>query len=209
MYDNAMIHFENPDMFYDFYDRLNIYGTWRIYSGKLNDRGFKIYDKSYTKKLRSVFNEKKLFRRNVSIAEIVSWLDNYIIIIRLFNYIESKVNKHTFSNIKILLEYKINFSKNRRVDMVLRYNDKILLVEFMLSSRFPNITNVWQRKEMELIIYKELLSNYIKNKDIIIYAFIAMPEYNKSEKIEKNIKYNTQNINYFGDYIIEYLLNER
>jgi hypothetical protein len=79
----------------------------------------------------------------------------------------------------------------------------------MLSSRFPNISNVWQRKEMELIIYKELLSNYIKNKDIIIYAFIAMPEYNNTGKIDKNIKYNTQNINYFGDYIIEYLLDER
>ncbi len=206
---NAMIYFKNPSNFYNFYQQLNIYGTWKICIGKLNDRGSKIYSKSYTKKLRLIFNKKQLFRRNVSIAEIVSWLDNYIIMLRLFAYIENKIDKNTFSSISILLEYKINFSKNRRIDMILCYKNKILLTEFMLSSRFPNISNVWQRKEMELIIYKELLSNYIKEKEIIIYAFIAMPEYSTTGKIEKNIKYNTQNINYFGDYIIEYLLDER
>lgn len=209
MNNNAMIYFKNAKKFYDFYKQLDIYGTWKIYAGKLNDRGSKIHGKSYTNKLRLIFNEKQLFRRNVSIAEIVSWLDNYIIILRLFNYIENKTNNNISSNISILLEYKIKFSKNRRIDMILRYKNKILLVEFMLSSRFPNISNVWQKKEMELIIYKELLSNYIKNNEIIIYAFIAMPEYNNTGKIDKNIKYNAQNIAYFGDYIIEYLLDER
>lgn len=209
MDNNAMIYFENVNKFYEFYKQLDIYGTWKIYSGKLNDRGSKIYSKSYTKKLRTIFNEKQLFRRNVSIAEIVSWLDNYIIILRLFNYLENKIDDDIILKMSILLEYKINYSKNRRIDMILCYKEKILLVEFMLSSRFPNISNVWQRKEMELIIYKELISNYIKNKDIIIYAFIAMPEYDNTGEIEKNIKYNTQNIYYFGDYIIEYLLDER
>lgn len=209
MDNNAMIYFENAHKFYEFYKQLDIYGTWKIYSGKLNDRGSKIYSKNYTKKLRAIFNEKQLFRRNVSIAEIVSWLDNYIIILRLFNYLENKIDDEIFLKMSILLEYKINYSKNRRIDMILCYKEKILLVEFMLSSRFPNISNVWQRKEMELIIYKELISNYIKNKDIIIYAFIAMPEYDDTGTIEKNIKYNTQNIYYFGDYIIEYLLDER
>jgi hypothetical protein len=206
---SAMIYFESPRYFYDFYEQLNIYGTWKICDGKLNDRGSKIYDKRYTNKLRKIFNKKRLFRRNVSIAEIVSWLDNYVIIIRLLNYLKNQIDLCIFSNITLSLEYKIDFSKNRRIDMVLGYHNNLLLVEFMLSSRFPNISNVWQRKEMELIIYKELITNYIRDKKIFIYAFIAMPEYSGKYKIYKNIKYNEQNIKYFGDYIIRYLLGER
>jgi hypothetical protein len=103
MDNNAMIYFENANKFYEFYEQLDIYGTWKIYSGKLNDRGSKIYGKSYTRKLRAIFNEKQLFRRNVSIAEVVSWLDNYIIILRLFNYLENKIDDDIFLKMSILL----------------------------------------------------------------------------------------------------------
>ena len=208
--ENSMLSFSNPNEFMNFYEDLDIYGSWKIQSGTLNYRGESIKDKLYVNKLRLIFSEKKLFRRNVSIAEIVSWLDSYCLIKRILVLLNEKLKiQELFDNLEIFCEYKIELSKDRRIDYILKYKKKLLLVEFRLSEHFPNMSNLWQKKELELIIYKELMSNYIgEDVRIYLYAFIAMPEFDNKRLLPKNIKYNKDNINYFCEYIMKYLFDK-
>jgi hypothetical protein len=203
----SMLTFDKLSKFEDYYNQFNIYSIWRIQKGLLNDRGHKIIDKPYAKELKRIFNEKNLFRRSVSIAEVVSWLDSYEIIRRIISKIIEKTDINKYQNIKLFQEYLIRLSKARRVDYIFMHENKILLVEFRISDHFPNMSNAWQKKELELLIYKELMSNYISNDyDIYTYAFIMMPEYDKNEPIIKNINYNNNNIEHFCEYLITYLL---
>jgi hypothetical protein len=206
--ENSMISFKNLDDFIAFYTSLGIHGGWRIQSGLMNDRGEKIKNTAYVNHLRKLFMEKKLFRRNVSIAEIVSFLDGYELLFRITSELKKKISTEVFNEIMIYLEYKIPYSKNRRVDFIFEYNENLLLTEFRLSKDFPNQSGMWNKKELELLVYKELMSNYIDDKRIYLYAFIGMPEYKNSQKILKNVIYNEANIDFFVDYLITYLLKD-
>lgn len=204
----CMLFFNNPSDFSVFYNSLNISSSWKILSGTLNSRGNSLIDKYYFKKLKYIFNSNNLFRRSVSMAEIVSFLDTYHLVNRLLFIIQQKIPAIMYNKIRMYFEYKIRFSKNRRIDLILEYNNKILLCEFRLSAKFPNLSQEWQKKEIELIIYKELMNNYLNlNKRIYLYAFIGLPEYDGNHTLDKNIKYNKDNLNYFSDYIIEYLID--
>jgi hypothetical protein len=206
--ENSMIYFENLNHFKDFYISLGIHGGWKIQSGIMNDRGEKIRDTAYVNYLQKLFMKKKLFRRNVSIAEVVSFLDGYEFLYRIVTELEQKIKGQVFNDINIYLEYKIPYSKNRRVDFIFEYQDKLLLTEFRLSKDFPNQSGMWNKKELELLVYKELMSNYIMDKKIFLFAFIGMPEYAKNNKIVKNLLYNENNIDFFVDYLITYLLGD-
>lgn len=206
-HNESMLSFQNLFAFEDYYIQLNIYGTWKIQSGLLNNRGSKIIDKPYTRELKKAFNEKNLFRKSVSIAEVVSWLDSYEILRRIIHKIKEEVGLEVAMKILLFQEYLIRLSKARRVDYIFMYKNKILLVEFRISDHFPNMSNAWQKKELELIIYKELMKNYIKKDyNIYTYAFIMMPEYENKNPILKNIKYNNNNIDHFCEYLSTYLL---
>jgi hypothetical protein len=205
---NAMISFQKPEQFNDFYQSLSIHGGWKIQSGLMNQRGEVIKDTAYVNYLRNLFMSKNLFRRNVSIAEIVSFLDGYEFLSRILKSFKLKVSSDVYDSVQIHIEYKIPYSKNRRVDFVFEYNDQILLTELRLSADFPNQSGMWQKKELELIIYKELMTNFLTNKSIYLYAFIGMPEYIKLQKISKNILYNDNNIEFFVDYLITYLVKD-
>ena len=203
---DAMLSFANYKEFWSFYQGLNI-AKWHISSGLLNERGKYIENRSYTQKLRQIFSEKKLFRRNVAIAEVVSWLDSYLILRRLINVLRAMLTEDILEKMKIHFEYRIEMSKNRRIDFIFEYENRILLAEFRLSDKFPNVSNMWQKKELELIIYKELLSNYLpSNLKVMMFAFIGMPEIDQGQMIEKNIKYNEENIDFFARYIAKYLI---
>lgn len=206
--ENSMIYFENLNEFKDFYQSLGILGGWKIQSGLMNERGEKIRDTAYVNHLQKLFMKKKLFRRVVSIAEIVSFLDGYEFLQRIVTELEKKISSETFNQIKIYLEYKIAYSKNRRVDFIIEYKESLLLTEFRLSKDFPNQSGMWNKKELELLVYKELISNYITNKKIYLFAFIGMPEYSKNSKIMKNLLYNETNIDFFVDYLITFLLQD-
>ncbi len=206
--DDSMISFETPEQFRTFYENLLKGEQWKITTDTLNDRGYHSQDESYVKELRDLFNAKGLFRRSVSIAEIMSFMDSYYIMDKVFDALKKMLTPGDYNRINMCCEYRIKYSKNRRIDYILKYHNKILLIEFRLSATFPNMSSVWQKKETELLIYKELLNNYIpKECHILIYAFIAMPEYDKKRPIYKHIKYNNQNAQYFADYINEFLIN--
>lgn len=205
--DDSMLYFKNVKDFELFYRDFNLYSDWKILKGMPNDRGRKIESKPYAQKLIRAFEEKSMFRRKLSIAELASFMDNFYFISRLLNILKRKLTAEVLSSIEIFSEYKIRMSKNRRIDYLFLLDEKMLLIEFRLSNDFPNTSNVWQKKELELIIYKELLSNYIPTEiKILVYAFVGMPEYDGKKGIEKHQKYNSDNLEHLAEYIKLYLV---
>lgn len=206
--DNSMVSFESLDEFKSFYNEFDFYSDWKITTARNNVRGEIIRDKSYVNRIRQLFADKKLFRRNISIAEIVSILDSYSIMLKVFDELRELCKHEEWSEIKLHSEYKIYFSKNRRIDFVIEYGSRILLIEFRVSNIFPNVSTVWQKKESELLVYKELLQNYLPDTyKIHLYAFIAMSEYDKHQPLPKHIKYNNDNAKFFADYIYQFIIS--
>ncbi|MCK5761848.1 MAG: hypothetical protein KAH16_02995, partial [Candidatus Izimaplasma sp.] len=77
MKEESLGYFETPKSFQRFIDELDIYNGWKITKGLMNTRGELIRNKPYSNQLRKMFSVKKAFRREVSISEIVSWLDSF------------------------------------------------------------------------------------------------------------------------------------
>ncbi len=208
MKEDSLLYFETPYKLRSFVNSLDIYNGWKIQSGIMNDRGKQIDGKSYTIKLRQLFRDKEFFRRNVSLAEIISWLDNIILISRVLDELEREIPINQFKKIKIIAEYRIKMSKNMRIDYVFIYKDNILLVELRTVNRFERLKSSWDKKFQELIVYKELINNYIFNMNIRLYAFIALFEYEEGKKKDKHIEYNNNQIKYISKYIKKFIISE-
>lgn len=207
---DTLIHFKNFGAFNEFYQSLNLYHDWQIQTGTMNERGIQIANKNYGKKLKKLFADRLMFRRALSIAELTSFMDNFFFVSRLAKVLKEKLSEEQFNEIEIFKEYKILMSKNRRIDYLFKYKKAILAIEFRLSSDFPNTSGLWQKKELELIIYKELLRNYIpEDYTIRVYAFVGMPEYRQKVPIDKHLKYNQENIEYFAQYIQYFLVQDQ
>ncbi len=205
----SMLGFKYLGDFVDFYESLDFIRPWKITTENMNERGRRIENRRYTEKIRKLFAQKKLFRRMVSVAEIISFIDGYEIMSRVVKELKNDLSAKDFQAIELFNEYKIAFSKNRRIDYIFKYDKKLILVEFRVSTTFPNISGMWQKKETELLIYKELLQNYLPDYyKIHLYALIAMPEYHLNQPIPKQIKYNADNVRYFSAFLREIMVKE-
>ena len=206
MKEESLLYFKSPKELDDFILDLNIYNGWKIQDGIMNERGKLIEEKKYTKMLRELFKEKKFFRRNVSLAEIISWLDNLTLIQRLLQKLEIAVPVERFNSLEISVEYMIKMSKRMRVDYVIIYKKNILLLELRTVSSFNKVRPTWEKKFHELLIYKELMSYYIKDSDIKCYALIPLYEYTSKIKTEKHIENNDKQLDYLVEYIKRYII---
>ena len=111
MREDSLLYFENPQELRKFIRSLDVYNGWKIQSGVMNDRGKMIIDKGYAIKLRKIFKDKQFFRKAASVAEIVSWMDNLILISRVLDNLEESLAPEVFAKFKISAEYKIKMSK--------------------------------------------------------------------------------------------------
>lgn len=209
MKNNTLLFFENPSEFLAFLHELDLYYEWRIQKGLLNDRGKAISKRRYVIKLRKLFDNRDFFRKRVSIAEIVSWLDTMSIMKRLMISLQQSIPRNQYDDMKIYIEYVIEMSKKMRIDYVLEYDSKILLLEFRTVSKFEKIRPTWQMKFHELLVYKELMSYYLTTKDIYVYSFISMFEYNGSTLITKQRQYNNNQIAFLTEYLKRYIFMKK
>lgn len=206
MKEDSLLYFKTPNDLRQFVFDLNIYSGWKIEEGKMNERGKQIEEKKYTKMLRGLFKEKNFFRRNVSLAEIISWLDNLTLIQRLLDKLETSLTSDVFENLEISVEYMIKMSKRMRVDYVIVYKSNILILELRTVSSFNKVRPTWDKKFQELLVYKELMSYYIKNKNMICYALIPLYEFSNKFRIEKHIDNNNKQLDYLVEYISRYIV---
>ncbi len=207
MKQDALGYFKNPKQYNEFVDSLDIYNGWKITKGLMNARGEIIRHKSYANQLRRMFSLKKAFRREVSISEIVSWLDSFVIMSRVIDNLKKSISNEEYDKIEIYFEYIIKMSKKMRIDFIIKYNESLLLLEMRMVDNFKKIKGTWTKKKSELLIYKELISNYIEDKRILTYAFISLYEYNGKEKDLAHVKYNNDQAQYLAEYIRKFIIN--
>lgn len=204
---SSMIKFLKVSEMNRFIDELDIYGGWKISDGMLNERGKHIIDKPYYMFLKDLFNRKKLFRKSVSVAEVISWLDSLVIMRRLAHVLYKKLTIDEYNNISIDMEHKIEYSKMMRIDYILHYKNASLLIEFRLVDSFNKIRPTWEKKKVELIVYKELMQNYTPElQRIYTYAMITLFEYKNGRQVEKNITFNNNQVEYLSNYILDIVI---
>lgn len=207
MIKDSLLYFDTPKSFFDFLIAKKFPKNWRIQEGLMNERGKQIEEKTYTLFLRELFKQKGFFRRLVSLAEVVSWLDNINFIYRLVKKLQNSLAKNVFNNIEISFEYMIKMSKRMRIDCILRYDKTILILELRTVSGFSKVRPTWDKKFQELIVYKELLSYYVTNMDIKLYALIPIYEYSKGKLIKKHYDNNENQLDYLVTYVAKYLIS--
>lgn len=209
MREDSLLYFDNPDEMIIFIDKLDIYNGWKISKGTMNERGELIRNKSYSKLLRSIFSDKEAFRRKLSIGETVSWLDSFEIMRRVILELRQKISKDIYTNIGIHFENIIKMSKKMRIDFIFEYNNQILLLEFRMVNDYTKIRSTWSKKKGELLVYKELMCNYIDDKvKILTFAFISMYEYENRNKIASHVNYNNNQVSFLVEYIQKFMINK-
>lgn len=121
------------------------------------------------------YKKKELPRRGIiSDIEIVTWLDTLNILYYVFDRIE---DENLRNSVKILQEYCIPYS-NKRVDYLLVYDNKILILEFSFNKLGYDLQ--YETKLQQAIGYKELLNNILpKEVDLGTYTFIVEAEEDK------------------------------
>ena len=210
MINDSLFYFRNPTDFSKFIEKLNIYNDWKIGKGTMNERGERIRNKGYTNYLRNKFNNKKMFRRSVSVSEIVSWLDSFVIMKRVFEKLSNNIKGIEFNEIQIYCEYMIKMSKKMRVDFVIKYKNIILVIEFRMVNNYTKIKTTWNKKKIELLVYKELIENYVEaNIKILTFAFISLYEYDGKVLDEAHYDYNNNQVDFLVTYLVEFVIKRQ
>jgi len=208
MRDEALLYFQSPNEFKSFFDSLNIYNDWKITNGTMNFRGETIRNKSYAIYLRNIFNNKEMFRRSVSISEIVSWLDSFVIINRFFSSLRNKLSIEDYNQIELYCEYVIKMSKKSRVDFILKYKQTIILLEFRMINDFKRIKSTWDKKKLEMLVYKEMLQNYLDNMKVLTFVFVSLYEYEEKNIDQIHVDYNNKQVDFLVEYTIKFVIEK-
>lgn len=204
---STLLHFSSPIEFIDYIHQFEIFEEWKIQNGLMNDRGYLVAGSDFFVEIRRLFDSKEMFRKKVSIAEITTWLDSFVHLKRLCNLMIANFSKAQLDNIEIGIEYVVKMSKKSRVDVIVKYMNKYCLFEFSTVKGFNKLKTTYDKKRLELMIYKDMMSNYIEYPSkIICYPFIGLYEYNGDKREEKFYRNNINNISYAYEYLKNFLM---
>jgi hypothetical protein len=207
--EKSLLHFNNPMELITFMRRYEIFDTWRIESGLMNYRSMDVKMSKFYEDMSNLFVIKNMFYKKVSGAEVTTWMDTFIHLERLMNLFIANYDIDTLKKISITFEYVVKMSKKSRVDVIIKYNDDYLLFEFSTVDSMRKIKNKYDKKRLELIIYKDLMRNYIPyTSRIILYPFIGLYEFDSGELVQTNKDSNLKQVAYAYQYIKKFLIQE-
>lgn len=210
MIGEKFLEFNGVYAFEEFVKELHIYNNeWKIRDGLLNDRGKAVQNRRYFKVLRDRFDSLNLFHMKVSLAETVSWLDSFTHVQRIIGKLKETESKANLNEVKILFEYVIEMSKSSRVDVIFKFKNRLCLLEFSTVNKFERVKRAFQQKRVELMIYKDLMLNYLpEDSRIIVLPFIGLYEYHKRHRVESHYYNNVKQAEFAAEYISKFLINE-
>ena len=207
MKNKSLLYFSNPVEFINYINQIEIYKEWKIESGYMNDRGSKITESKYFRDMRWLFDEKNIFRKKVSIAELTTWLDTFIHLERILTLLIANYPNKILSKIEISFEYVIDMSKQSRVDTIIKFNNNYILFEFSTVSNFTKMKSAFDKKRLELLLYKDMMANYIDYPSkLVLFPFIGLYEFNNSVLEDKHYQNNKKQAAYAYEYIKKYVL---
>lgn len=207
MKNDALLYFNSPREYLEYFKKLGIFHGWELQQGLLNNRGKFIRDKRYAQRLMNDFDSRDFFYKKVSCAETVSWLDNLELLRRFCILLDKKLDIHIYTKIQIYFEYMIKKSKRMRIDVVFEYEGKLLLLEFRMVDNFEKIKRTWDKKIQETLVYKELMSYYVTNlSNIYVFSLISLYEIYMGKPVKKHIAYNEKQLEFLAEYMISYLI---
>ena len=135
-------------------------------------------------------------------------MDSLNVMVRLLESLNKNLKKADYEKLGFLMEYVIKHSKLMRIDFIILYENRILLIDFRLVDDFNKVKSTWSKKKQELLVYKELLQNYIHSDyDVYTYAMIIMYEYVGNSGNQKHIKFNNDQIEHLALYISDIIVN--
>ena len=205
---STLLYFGNPIEFVNYVHQFETYRNWKIKKGLMNDRGLEIEGTEFSVEMRRIFKEKEMFRKKVSIAELTTWLDSFVHLERLCNIMIANFNNNQLNQIEVGFEYVIEMSKKSRVDVIIKYKNKYCLFEFSTVNSLYKLKPQFDKKRLELMIYKDMMQNYIEHPSkIICYPFIGLYEYDGKRRVEKYYQNNINNISYAYEYLKKFLLD--
>lgn len=204
------LEFIGVTAFEEFIKELDIYNNqWKIREGLLNERGRAVQNRVYFRELRFKFDNLNLFHMKVSLAETVSWLDSFTHIQRIITKLKEFHPKTELEKTEILFEYVIEMSKSSRVDVIFKFENRLCLLEFSTVNKFERIKRAFQQKRIELMMYKDLMQNYLpKDSKVIVLPFIGLYEYHKRHRVESHYFNNVKQAEFAAEYISKFLISD-
>lgn len=181
-----LLHFKN---IYDFFSYLkNLYRAdkWEIKSDSYKDRAKKLKDKKYYITL------KELYEKNISNKDCTNQIVSFLDTLSLLQWTLAKIENETIYNeTNILIEYQIPIKSKHRIDYILSFRDKIIILEFSKTNNIDEMSQLANQKQQQANGYITDLKNTLK-KNIEIYAnsFIYLPD----DQEETFFEINKQNV---------------
>lgn len=214
----SLFTFENVDEFHEFITNRKVLSNWYIKQGDLEDRAKYLSNKKFFVNLKNAFEQNDLFYKTVSNSEVISWCDTLSIMNEVFDedsvYMEELsfgvnkkwINSKFHDGIKIVMEYRVPYFNHSRIDYILCFKDKLLIVEFSSCQNKKDLSKKVKKKYNEAMVYKDMLANYIsEGVKIGTYAFCYLPEIdNDREEIEDNILINNKSKQEFVAFMNEF-----
>lgn len=187
-------HFKSGHEIYLYLDKLKFpWINWRIYDMEISERTKLISKNKYYQTIIKQAEENKI---QFDETEIISWLDN----LNLLHHILCGNRKilDNFKDFDLFQELCIPFS-NKRADVVIIKNNKILIIEFSYNKW--NIEYRYENKLHQAIGYKELLQNVLSsNVQIGTYTFLNKPD-------DKDVNVNEEECDNLRNFILHYFNN--
>lgn len=188
----ALAIFENINDFFNKVKNLYDVENWKIQSNSYEERANSIKNYTYFNILKECFNSSNLTNKNVTDAQIISFLDTLSIMYKVFSSIDEE---SIVQEMKIIMEYVIPELSKPRIDYILTFRNSMILIEFSKTSTIENLSNETTKKTQQLIGYTDMLKSNITNKNINIIPHVCMYFDNSNEKnneITKNTIINLQ-----------------
>jgi len=201
---DGLFVFEGATDFVNFCADRPMLSSWGIWPLGLEERAKKLTGNKYFKEFKEKFSGNDIFKYEVSDKEVVSWLDSIYLMYNVFY--DSELNKYLDKDTKIIMEYPIPFSNNKRVDYIIQKGNKVLIIECGMIFSTKDLRKVYKKKINETIVYKELISNFTSlDMKLGVYSMIYLPEYQLEGGINsKHMDINMDNSIRFQMFIEEF-----
>lgn len=181
--------FKNIDDFLKWTKGLYNITKWRIYPETYEERAKVLEQYSYWHTLKELFESQNLLNRHIQKNQLVTFFDTmYLMYQILIDINDSKIQ----NEMKIIMEYQIPSVSLQRIDYLLIFRNKILILEFTKASNSSVLSKTKTEKDQQLTGYKNNLISLIAKPEIVISTGTCVY---LDESSNNNIEHNQSSIN--------------